>query len=300
MMMVAGVLILLTAMKVFPGGITEATSIILADDTETMMPVGAAGIMASLGWFFVFGLGLAGQPHLVTKMMMNKKVTDNRHILPMSVFGYVMAALLWISIGVVMRASVIDGLIPPLSVPDDAVSIFLTIFSNPLLAGVVFAGLFAAIMSTSDAFLNVGTAAVIHDIPKAIRGTSITNELFWARIVTIILAVIAASFALYSYYADATLVALLGAFGWATFSASIFPVIAIGLNWKGATVAGAIVAILSALTINFSVQLAGITPPYGISGGLLSFVTSLVLFIGVSLVTPPPELDDDLNRCLEL
>ena len=300
MMMVAGVLILLTAMKVFPGGITEATSIILADDTETMMPFGAAGIMASLGWFFVFGLGLAGQPHLVTKMMMNKKVTDNRHILPMSVFGYVMAALLWISIGVVMRASVIDGLIPPLSVPDDAVSIFLTIFSNPLLAGVVFAGLFAAIMSTSDAFLNVGTAAVIHDIPKAIRGTSITNELFWARIVTIILAVIAASFALYSYYADATLVALLGAFGWATFSASIFPVIAIGLNWKGATVAGAIVAILSALTINFSVQLAGITPPYGISGGLLSFVTSLVLFIGVSLVTPPPELDDDLNRCLEL
>ena len=300
MMMIAGVLILLTAMTVFPGGITEATSIILADDAEAMMPFGAAGIMASLGWFFVFGLGLAGQPHLVTKMMMNRKVADNRHILPLSVFGYIMAALLWISIGVVMRASVIDGLIPPLSVPDDAVSIFLTIFSNPLLAGVVFAGLFAAIMSTSDAFLNVGTAAIIHDIPKAIRGASITNELWWARIVTIILAVIAASFALYSYYADATLVALLGAFGWATFSASIFPVIAIGLNWKGATVAGAIVAILAALTINFSVQLAGIIPPYGISGGLLSFVTSLVLFIGVSLATSPPDLDDDLNRCLEL
>ncbi|HAG73273.1 MAG TPA: hypothetical protein DCL66_13840, partial [Gammaproteobacteria bacterium] len=51
---------------------------------------------------------------------------------------------------------------------------------NPLLAGVVFAGLFAAIMSTSDAFLNIGTAAIIHDIPKAINGKSVENELFWA------------------------------------------------------------------------------------------------------------------------
>ena len=56
---------------------------------------------------------------------------------------------------------------------------FLSMFTNPLLAGIVFAGLFAAIMSTSDAFLNIGTAAIIHDIPKAIQGKSIKNDLFW-------------------------------------------------------------------------------------------------------------------------
>ena len=150
-MIVAGMLILFTAMNVFDGGMQEATSIILADDGEAAMPYGAAGMMASLGWFFVFGLGLAGQPHLITKMMMNKEMTDNRTILPMSLFGYVMAALLWISIGIVMRAAVIDGVVPPLALPDDAASVFLSVFANPLLAGVVFAGLFAAIMSTSDA-----------------------------------------------------------------------------------------------------------------------------------------------------
>ncbi|GIT20440.1 MAG: hypothetical protein CM1200mP40_01220 [Gammaproteobacteria bacterium] len=191
-------------------------------------------MMASLGWFFVFGLGLAGQPHLITKMMMNKEMTDNRTILPMSLFGYVMAALLWISIGIVMRAAVIDGVVPPLALPDDAASVFLSVFANPLLAGVVFAGLFAAIMSTSDAFLNIGTAAIIHDIPKSVRGKSIDNELFWARVVTIILAIVAASFALYSHYRDATLVAILGAFGWGTFAASIFPVVAVGLKTGGA------------------------------------------------------------------
>lgn len=300
LMIVAGALILMTAASVFDGGMQEATSVILADDPESIMPFGAAGIMASLGWFFVFGLGLAGQPHLVTKMMMNRNLADNRKILPMSLFGYVMAALLWISIGVVMRAAVIDGVIPPLEQPDDAASVFLSVFANPLLAGVVFAGLFAAIMSTSDAFLNIGTAAIIHDIPKGIWGHPVQRELFWARIVTVILAVLASAFALYSYYLDETLVALLGAFGWATFAASLFPVVAIGLNWKGATASGAIAAITAALLINLSVQLLGITLPYGISGGLVAFLSSFILFIGVSALSRNSRPDPDIERVLDL
>ena len=299
-MMIAGLLILFTAVAVFDGGMQEATSIILENDAEAVMPYGAAGIMASLGWFFVFGLGLAGQPHLITKMMMNRSMQDNRTILPMSLLGYVLAALLWISIGIVMRAAVIDGVVDPLALPDDAASVFLSVFANPLLAGVVFAALFAAIMSTSDAFLNIGTAAIIHDIPKAIRGRSIRNELFWARVVTVLLAIVAAGFALYSHFRDATLVAVLGAFGWGTFAASIFPVVAVGLNWKGATVAGAITAIIAALLINFVSQLAGIVFPYGISGQLVAFATSMVLFIGVSLVTSTPKLDEDIGRMMEI
>lgn len=299
-MMIAGVLILFAAISVFDGGMQEATSIILADDAEAIMPFGTAGIMASLGWFFVFGLGLAGQPHLVTKMMMNKNVADNRSILPMSLLGYVMAALLWVSIGVVMRAAVLAGVSEPLNLPDDAASVFLSSFTNPLLAGIVFAGLFAAIMSTSDAFLNIGAAAIIHDIPKAVRGKSLDNELFWARVVTVLLAVVAASFALYSHFQDATLVALLGAFGWATFAAGIFPVIAIGLNWKGATAMGAIVAIIASLLINFIVQLAAVPIPYGISGGLIAFVSSLVLFIGVSLITRGRALDKDIDAVMDI
>ena len=299
-MIIAGALILFTAMSVFDGGMQEASSIILADDAEAIMPYGAAGIMASLGWFFVFGLGLAGQPHIITKMMMNKNMSDNRTILPMSLFGYAMAALLWISIGIIMRAAVIDGVVDPLALPDDAASMFLTVFANPLLAGVVFAGLFAAIMSTSDAFLNIGTAAIIHDIPRAIGGRSIRNELFWARVVTVLLAIVAASFALYSHFRDATLVAILGAFGWGTFAASIFPVVAVGLNWRGATVPGAITAIIAALLINFVTQLGGYTLPYGISGQLIAFASSMVLFIGVSMLTKKPELASDIDQMMDI
>lgn len=299
-MIIAGTLILFTAISVFDGGMQEASSIILADDAEAIMPYGAAGIIASLGWFFVFGLGMGGQPHIITKMMMNKNMSDNRTILPMALFGYIMAALLWISIGIIMRAAVIDGVVEPLSLPDDAASMFLTVFANPLLAGVVFAGLFAAIMSTSDAFLNIGTAAIIHDIPRAIGGRSVRNELFWARVVTVLLAIVAASFALYSHFRDATLVAILGAFGWGTFAASIFPVVAVGLNWKGATVPGAITAIIAALLINFVTQLAGYTLPYGISGTLVAFASSMVLFIGVSMLTKPLKLAPDIDQMMNI
>tara|TARA_B100001123_G_scaffold286666_2_gene319537 strand:- start:7649 stop:7906 length:258 start_codon:yes stop_codon:yes gene_type:complete len=85
-------------------------------------------------------------------------------------------------------------------------------------------------------------------------------------VTTVILEIIAASFALYSHYRDATLIALLGAFGWGTFAASIFPLVAIGLTWKGTTVTGAATAVVTALSINLEAQFADIEFPYGLSG----------------------------------
>jgi len=119
-MMVAGLLILYTATQIFDGGFAEATQIILQDDPESMMPFGTAGVITCLGWAFIFGLGVAGQPHLVTKMMMSRNISDNRIVLPVSLLGYAFAALLWISIGTVMRALVIDGQTDPLTSPDQA------------------------------------------------------------------------------------------------------------------------------------------------------------------------------------
>ncbi len=299
-MMIAGALILFTAMSVFDGGLAEANAIIVADNGETAMPFGALGIVTCLGWFFLSGLGLAGQPHLVTKMMMNRSINDNRSILPISIIGYVMAALLWISFGVVMRALVVNGDLPPLDQVDQAAPTFLQVYASPILAGVVFAGLFAAIMSTSDAFLNVGTAAIIHDMFKAVRGYGVKEELKWARIVTILLAGGSAGFAIFSHYVSGELVALLGAFGWATFAAAIFPVLAIGLNWKGATKEGAIVAIVASLVINFAMQLLSIRLPYGLDGGFLSFVCSMILFIVISLLSKPRPIAKDVDRLMEI
>ena len=299
-MIFAGLLIVIAAANVFDGGIEQASAIVLADNSEAMMPFGTAGIIACLSWFFIFGLGLAGQPHLITKMMMNKRISDNRSIYPMSVFGYIMAALLWISVGVVMRALVLDGGHDPLPAPDAAAPAFLSAFTHPLLAGVVFAALLAAIMSTSDAFLNIGTAAVIHDIPNAIRGRSLDRELLWARVFTVVIAAVAAGFALFSFYENERLVALLGAFGWSTFAAAIVPVVVIGLNWKRGTARGAVVAVLSSLLINFGIEIFSISLPKDINGGFLAMLTSITLFIGVSLLDKRPKHAPEMARIMEI
>ncbi len=299
-MVFAAVLVFFAAMNTFEGGFAGMAHTVLRDDPEAISPWGTLGMFGCLSWFFVFSLGAAGQPHVVTKMMMTRHVRDAKHMLPLSVIGYGVSALLWISIGLAMRALVLDGQHPQLTNADAAAPQFLQHYTHPLLAGIVFAGLMAAIMSTADSFLNIGAAAVVHDIPRALRGRSLHNELFWARTATVIIAVVAACFAMYS----GDLIALLGALGWGIFAAALVPTVAIGFNWKRATPLAANVAIAASLLINISLQLAdklfGVGIPYGIHGGAISLMVSLCLFFGISLASPPPHLDPDIEAVMDM
>ena len=295
-MIVAAVLVFFTVVLTYEGGFTEMNQIIMEDDPEAIGPWGTLGMIGCLSWFFVFGFGGAGQPHIITKIMMNKRISDAKKILPVSVMGYFVSALLWIGIGLVMRALVLDGSHPALGSPDAAAPQFLQTYAHPLLAGVVFAGLFAAIMSTADGFLNIGTAAIVHDLPKALKGLTVKRELLWARIATVVIAVVAALFALYT----GDLIALLGAFGWGTFAAALVPVVAIGLNWKRATPLAANVAIVSSLLINFGVKVGNVAMPYNIDVGAFSLAVSLTLFISISFYSKPPKLDPDVSAVMDI
>jgi Na+/proline symporter len=299
-MIFAAVLVFITAANAVQGGFTGMSQIIMRDDPEAMGPWGTLGMIGCLCWYFLFVLGGSGQPHIITKMMMNRRVQDSRIILPISLAGYCLSALLWISIGLAMRALVLQGLHPELESADAAAPQFLQSYAHPILAGIVFAGLFAAIMSTADGFLNVGAAAIVHDIPQAIRGKSLQRELLWARVGTIGLAIGAALFAIYSPFG---LVALLGKFGWGIFAAAIVPVVAIGFNWKRATATAANVSIIASLAINFSVLALGklkIELPYGIDGSALALLVSLTLFFAVSLLTKPQPMDPDVETLMDI
>ncbi len=294
-MVVAAVLIFFTVMYTYDGGFAAISQTIQADDPEAIGPWGTLGMVGCLSWFFVFGLGGSGQPHIITKMMMYKTPSDARKILPVSIGGYLFSALLWISIGLIMRALVLSGGHPELETADSAAAQFLQHYAHPVLAGIVFAGLFAAIMSTADAFLNIGTAAIMHDIPKAFD-IKIKNELFWARTTTVLLTVFSAVFALYT----GDLVAILGAFGWGTFAAAIVPAVTLGLNWKRATAIAANAAIIISLVVNLSVKLMKIPIPYNIDVGALSLTASLIVFFVVSFLTPAQILDPDVEEVMDM
>ncbi len=294
-MIVAAVLVFITVVMTFDNGLLEMNQIVYEDDRAAIGPWGTLGMLGSLSWLLLFGLGGAGQPHVITKLMMNKKISDAKHILPISIMGYVFSGLLWVGIGLAMRALVIQGMHPPLDAPDQAASQFLQHYAHPLLAGIVFAGLFAAIMSTAEAFLSIGTAAVMHDIPDAI-GKSFSKPLATARITTVVLTILAAVFALYS----SDLIAMIGAMSWGIFAAAVVPVVTLGFNWKRATPLAANAAIISSLVVLFVIRIFGITLPYRIDAGAFTLILSLTVFMVISFASPPPKLDPDVEHVMDM
>ena len=295
-MVIAALLVFLAVTTTYPDGFMGITQTIRTDDPEAISPWGTVGILGCLSWYFLFTVGSSGQPHVITKLMMSKRIQDIRHTLPISVIGYSLTALLWLSIGLAMRALVISGRHSELSTVDAAAPQFLQAYTHPLLAGLVFAALFAAIMSTADGFLNIGSAAIIHDIPQSLRGKSLKNELFWARTTTVIIALIASLFAIYS----GDLVAIMGVFGWGTFAAALVPVVTIGFNWKRATAFAANAAIISSLVVNIGIKLFEIEVPYRVDAGAIALLVSLTIFFGISLLSKPPKLDNEVEAVMDL
>ncbi len=299
-MVVVAVLIFVGAVGAIEGGMGGMMEIILKDNAEAAGPWGTLGVLGCLSWFFLFTLGVAGQPHVVTKMMMSRKVEDARRTLPITLLGYTVTALLWIGIGMLMRAVVLNGGQAELARADDAAAVFLQSYAHPVLAGLVFAGLFAAIMSTADGFLNIGAAAIAHDIPRALTGNAIRHELLWARVATVVLAILAAVFALQS---PIQLIGQLGAFGWGVFASALVPVVGLGLNWRGGSRKAALAAIVFSLAANGGLviaQMAGFSIPYGVSGGALALMGSTLVFVGISLASRSDLLSPDIEEVMKL
>ena len=298
-MVVVAALVFVAALGKVDGGLAEMSRVIAADNAEAASPWGTIGMVGCLSWFLIFSVGLSGQPHLVTKLMMSRRVADARSSLPITLIGFSMTALLWISIGLAMRTLVLSGHHDDLARADDAAFTFLNHYAHPVLAGLAFAGLFAAVMSTADGFLNIGAAAIVHDIPKAVTGRSLHRELVWARVATVLLAIFAAGCAMVS----PDLVGILGAYGWGVFSAALAPAIAIGLNWKRATPTAAAASIIVSLLINgvaFGLQLTDRRIPYGVSPGTVALLASLLTFLGISLVSREPRIRRDVAAVMDL
>lgn len=301
-MMLASALVFFAAQAQFEGGYTEAFAVIARDDAESLGPFGAQGAATCLSWFFLFALGGCGQPHIVTKNLMFRRVADLRRILPLTIVTGTIATLLWLVLGVAMRALVLDGRAEPLAAADQAAPSFLRLFAAPWMAGIVFAALFAAIMSTADAFLNLGAAALVHDLPRALGRRPPRRELLAARAATLAFGAGALGFAL----ASRELVAFLGAFGWGTFAAALVPTVALGLNWKRANAPAACASIATGLLATFGVELAaklfGFDPrlPHGIDRGAVALLLSLLVFLAVAKLTPRRALPREIDAILEL
>jgi Na+/proline symporter len=301
LMAVASVLVFLFALDV-GGGLASISRTISAADPAFLGPWGKLTPLAAISFFFVFGLGALGQPHVIHKFYMLKDPLRLKWYPLLMTAALLVTLLLYFGVGVAVKHLVVAGALPPLASPDDATPAFLLRFTPVLLAALVFSGVAAAIMSTVNSFMNIGAATLTHDLPVAL-GRRVANELRWGRIATVAISVAAALLA----HLSGTLVAFLGIFGWGLFASTLVPALAIGLNWEGATRAGAIASITTGLGITLVFETLAYFRVYAFPTGVtvsgLSLVASILVFFGVSFLTRRGALaaiDPDVRLIMEV
>ena len=284
------------------GGMEGLSRTVLEADPAWLGPWGTLTPMAALSLFFVFGVGSLGQPHVVHKFYMIRDPRRLRWYPLLVTLSLMIALLLYFGVGFAVKALVARGELDPLVRPDDATPTFLLQYTPVFLAALVFSGVAAAIMSTVNSFLNIGAAVITHDLPASL-GRRLANELTWGRVGTVTVSVLAALLAQLS----GTLVALLGIFGWGLFASTLVPALAIGLNWPGATRAGAIASIGTGLAFTLALETLGffrvLTVPTGVTVSGLALVASLAVFFLVSWITGRDaggQIDPDIRLVMEV
>jgi len=284
------------------GGMDGISRAITAVDDTFLGPWGKMPALSALSLFFVFGLGSLGQPHIAHKYYMLKEPRRLKWYPLLMSLAMTLTLLLYVGVGLAMRAKVAVGALPPLARADDATPSFVLSFTPSVVAGIVFAGVIAAGMSTVNSFMNIGAAAITHDLPRAF-GWRVSNELRWGRIWTLALSLAAVLVAQLS----GTLVAFLGIFGYGLFASTLVPALAIGLNWKGATREGAVASIATGLGLTLVVETLAyfkvFSLPAGVTTSGLSLLLSLLVFFVVSWFTRAQaagQLDDDVRMVMEI
>jgi Na+/proline symporter len=301
LMAFASVLVFLFTLQV-GGGMVGISTTIIASDPGFLEPWGTLTPLAALSFFFVFGMGSLGQPHVVHKFYMLRDPTKLKWYPMLTTSAVLLTTLLFFGVGLSVKSLVASGNLAPLATPDLATPTFLLRFTPLLLAGIVFSGVAAAIMSTVNSFMNIGAAVLTHDLPVSM-GRKIGDELFWGRVFTVVISCLAAVLAQLS----GTLVAFLGIFGWGLFASTLVPALAIGLNWEGATRQGAIASISTGLATTLLFETLGYLRfysfPVGVTVSGLSLVLSILVFFVVSWMTrtdPAVAIDADIRLAMEV
>lgn len=297
------------------GGMENMTTMIagVENGAKFINPWGVISPIMAMSWFFVLGIGIVGQPHIIHKFYMVKDINKLKWGPVVAAIPGMLGGLFWIMIGFFIKSLAVTGQLSPESMTllnanaDNTVVIYLNEYAPKVIAGLVYAGIASAVMSTADSFINIVSACIVRDIPAA-KGIKLSDKksLLYARISVVILSILTV---IISFTVGTKGVAVLGAFGWSTFAAALAPAFGIGLNWKRATKQGAFCSILVGLCGNVIFEVAknmntawysNYIKPLGIYNGAFWLAISAIVFIVVSYMTKAEKIDKKTEACMDI
>lgn len=212
--------------------------------------LGWIGIASLLGW----GLGYAGQPHILARFMAIRRVEEMNTARRVAM-GWVIVVLVAAAVVGMTGLLVLDE--PLVGADSEKVFIFMsTRLFHPVIAGICLSGILAAVMSTASAQLLVSSSAFAEDFYRGlVRPQAGARELLWVgRGAVLAIAMVAFLLGL----DPQSKVLLLVSWAWAGFGAAFGPAIILSLYWERMSRNGALAGILvGGLTVIVWPQLDG-------------------------------------------
>ena len=226
------------------GGMTGLANTLTTVNPELLDPftsssgsaLGWIGILSLAGW----GLGYAGQPHILARFMAirdPKTMGSARRIAMVWQTTVLVAALLIGMVGLGVLDRQLSG------ADAEKVFIFMSVeFFPPVIAGICLSAILAAVMSTASAQLLVASSAFAEDFYKGLfRKGATRKQLLWVgRLAVLGVALIA----LWLARDPESRVLELVAWAWAGFGAAFGPTVILSLYWHRMNRAGALAGVI--------------------------------------------------------
>ena len=268
--------------------------------TNSAKPYSILTICSTLAW----GLGYFGMPHILLRFMAiededSKKIKTSRRI-----------ASIWVVIS--MGIAILIGFIGKTLMTNSTISVLgdnpdnfsaesetvimkiATLISEhgvlaALFAGLIFAGILACTMSTSDSQLLAASSSMSENLLQGVFGIKLSEKtaMLAARAVLLIIAVISIGIA---WNPDSSVFHIVS-FAWAGFGATFGPVMLCALFWKRSNKWGALAGLVAGGIMVFVWKF--LVRPLGGAWDLYellpAFIVALAAIVIVSLLTKAPE-----------
>ncbi len=269
-------------------------SLISSHNSETgeSSPYSFLSIVSTLAW----GLGYFGMPHILLRFMAiedKHKVKTSRRIASVWV---VISMAVAIFIGFIGNALSVNGSISQLNGSSEAETVVIKMAElmsengilPALLAGLIFAGILACTMSTSDSQLLAASSSMSENIIGGVFRIKLSQKMSMivARGVLVVIALISIIIA---WNPDSSVFEIVS-FAWAGFGATFGPVMLTALFWKRSNKSGALAGMVTGGIMVFAWKfgISKLGGAFAIYELLPAFIAASIAIVIVSLVTAPP------------
>lgn len=289
MMMALSMLVVTLTLYFMYDGISGAAAVQKVPLTlETLKPeMGwGLGLLSLSGWC----IGYLGQPHVLVRFMGIRSVDDiptSRRI-----------AMIWSTITMLSALGVgFFGVAyfqnAPLANGETILIALSQALFHPFVAGLIIAGILAAIMSTIDSQLLVCSTTFSEDLYRTyLRKDASDKEILNVSRIAVLVISLMGIYMAYSHR-DSTLLSMV-AYAWGGFGAAFGPAILLSLFWKRMTAAGAVAGMITgAVVVVLWKQFeGGIFQVFEVVPG---FFASVIAIVAVSLMTKAEDLSVSLD-----